>query len=81
MSSELNYTSTLQDSDSVQDDLGFQTTTVQNFANRSDHLNLTVGGNLLVGSSSLRFGFVQPLRDGDDKLFDHEFNVQFNRMF
>lgn len=87
ISSELNYTTTLQDSDSVSDILGsppifiYQTTSVSNVANRSDHVNLTLGGNLLVGSSSLRFGFVQPVQNGDDRLFDHEFNVQFNRLF
>jgi len=81
LSSELNYTTTLQDSDSVQDSIFFQTVTVQNIANRSDHLNLTIGGNLALASSSLRFGFVQPLRTGDDRLFDQEFKVQFNRLF
>ncbi len=80
MSSELNYTTTFQDSDSVQN-VSFQTVTVQNLSNRSDHLNCTLGGQLSLGSTSLRFGFVQPLRTGDDRLFDHEFNVQLNRLF
>lgn len=82
LTSELNYTTTLQDSDSVSDVFpAFQSTMVQNVSNRSDHLNLTIGGHLAFGYSSLRFGFVQPLRMGDDRLFDHEFNVQFNRTF
>ncbi len=81
ISSELNYTTTLQDADIVRDNLFIQTSTVTNVANRSDHLNFTLGGNLLLGSTSLRFGIVQPLRSGDDRLFDHEFNVQLNRLF
>lgn len=81
VSSELHYTTTLQDADFVSDNFFIQTSTVTNIAARSDHLNYTLGGNLLLGSTSLRFGFVQPLRSGDDKLFDHEFNVQCNRLF
>ena len=79
--SELHYTTTLQDSDAVSDLFIFQLATVSNVANRSDHLNLTIGGHLALGLTSLRFGYVQPLRNGDDQLFDHEFNVQFNRLF
>lgn len=79
--SELNYTTTLQDSDLVKESYVLQTIMVQNVSNRSDHLNLTVGGHLAIGSSSLRFGFVQPLRTGDDRLFNQELNVQFNRLF
>lgn len=78
---EFHYTTALQDADAVTDAFIFQTATVANTSNRSDHLNFTAGTNLALGDSSLRFGFVQPLRTGDDRLFDHEFNFQFNRAF
>lgn len=81
VSTELHYTTTLQDSDSVSHILFFQSSTVENLSNRNDHLNLAIGGHLSMGASSLRLGFVQPLRDGDDRVFDQEISVQFNRLF
>ncbi|WP_146459625.1 hypothetical protein [Rubripirellula tenax] len=79
--SELHYTTTLQDSDSVADSFFIQNVSVSNLSNRSDHLNFTVGSHLAFGLSSLRFGYVQPLRGGDDRVFDSELSVQFNRVF
>ena len=58
-----------------------QTVSVRNVAHRSDYLNLTMGGHFAFGFTALRFGFVQPLRTGDDRLFNNEFNVQVNRIF
>ncbi len=80
LTSELHYTTTLQDTDFVFQQAG-QIVAVFNQANRNDHLSITVGGQLQVGLTSFRFGFVQPLRSGDDKLFEHEFNIQINRLF
>jgi len=55
---------------------------IGNTANRLDILNLTAGATFLVGNrTTVATGLVLPLRDGHDKLFDWEFNLQLNYYF
>ncbi len=80
---ELHYTSTLQNADVVR---GFGPndtfTTVSSTYNRADVLDLTAGLHFLFGErSALTVAAVAPLRTGDNRMFDAECLVQFNRWF
>lgn len=83
---ELHYTTTMQNADIVSGTTTVGTT--DNHAvlgcldNRSDVLDLTAGVHFLLGSkSTLTVAGVAPLRDEDNRSFDAEFLVQFNRYF
>ncbi len=87
---ELHYTTTLENADIVnfqpQPQLfntGLSTfeapTRIGNLANRIDILNLTLGGVVQVANAgTLAVGYVAPLRNGMNRTFDGELNVQFN---
>jgi hypothetical protein len=51
-----------------------------NTMNRSDVLNLAIGVPLIIGQASVTNGFVMPLRTGENRGFDFEYNlrVQWN---
>jgi hypothetical protein len=56
--------------------------TVGNLRNRVDILDLTVGSTFLLGErATLATGFAFPLRTGDNRTFDWEFQAQFNYYF
>jgi hypothetical protein len=77
---ELHYTSTLNDADN--DGSGGSNLRVNNNANRIDVLNLTLGTHFQLGQlSTLTAAVVVPLKDGQNKLFDTEVGIQFNRRF
>lgn len=77
---ELHYTSTLNDADT--DGAGGSTILVNDGENRIDVLNLTAGTHFQLGPmSTLTVAAVVPLKDGENKLFDTEIGVQFNRRF
>lgn len=80
---ELHYTSTLQDTDTVElPEFNFLSGNLSNAANRVDLLNLTSGLHLELGPmSSLRVGAVVPLRNAPERVFDSELQVSFNRKF
>jgi hypothetical protein len=79
---ELHYTTTLQNMDFVSGPLGNIGATNAGGAGRRDVLNLTGGVNLQLGPlSSLTIAGVAPLKTGDDREFDSEFVVQFDRRF
>jgi hypothetical protein len=56
--------------------------TVGNLRNRVDILDLTVGTTFLVAErATIATGFVFPLRNGDDRTFNWEFQLQLNYYF
>jgi hypothetical protein len=72
---ELHYATTLQDSDIV----AGNGLAIGNASARYDQLDLTVGVDFKLGErTSIRPGVVVPLRDGDDRLFDYEAQLQVN---
>ncbi|WP_145054948.1 hypothetical protein [Lignipirellula cremea] len=76
---ELHYNTAIQDSDIVLDDA--DTFGYGNIDNRYDVLNLTAALHFQLGAcSNLRVGAVMPLRQ-EDRNFDTELMVQFNRYF
>jgi hypothetical protein len=80
--SELHYTTTLQDSDVLALNINGADLTVASRGNRFDVLNGTIGVQMLMFEiSSLRVAGVFPLRGEDQRLFDSEIQVQFNRRF
>lgn len=80
--SELHYTTTLQNSDVLAANIAGADLTVANRGNRFDVLNATIGVQMLMFDvSSLRVAGVFPLRGEDQRLFDSEVQVQFNRRF
>jgi hypothetical protein len=80
---ELHYTTTIQDSDTVNIPItSVFGGNVTNSANRLDLLNLTSGLHFQLGPmSNLRVGAVVPLRAEPDRVFDSELQVFFNRFF
>lgn len=83
---ELHYTTTMQDAKLVTGSAttrgGENQVIVGCLENRSDVLNLTGGIHFLIGSkSNLTVAGVVPLRNEDNRSFDAEFLVQFNRYF
>lgn len=81
VASELNYTSTTQNSDIFVRTTFLQQFTIRNDANRVDALNLTLGTQFNIAKTELRLAFVQPLRNGDDRAFTNELSFQANRHF
>jgi hypothetical protein len=80
--SELHYTTSLQDSDVLALNLAGGNITIASRGNRFDVLNGTIGVQVLMFDlSSLRVAGVFPLRDEDQRFFDSEVQVQFNRRF
>jgi hypothetical protein len=71
---ELHYTSTMNDSDSVVTGAG----TIRNTGGRVDVLNATAALHFQRGRKALRFGGAAPLKDDRDRTFDAEFFVQYN---
>ena len=79
---ELHYTTTLQDVDRINGNVGGNAIFLNNTGNRFDVLNGTIGVQaLLFDASSLRVAGVFPLGNEDRRLFDSEVQVQFNRRF
>ena len=80
---ELHYTTTVQETDTVQLSGGnLLNGSLSNSANRQDLLNLTSGLQAQLGAAtSLRVGAVVPLRDQPDRVFDSEVQVSLNRKF
>jgi hypothetical protein len=85
---ELHHNTTLEDSESVVVGPGINAgsfggvDTYTNPSNRLDVLNLTGAVRMeLAGISYLTIFGVTPLREGDDKLFDSEFGVQYSRLY
>jgi hypothetical protein len=83
---ELHYTTALQDTDAigpvVLGGLGGPTFETRNAANRVDVLNATVGlYTELRQDTTLHVAGVFPLRSWDNRFFDAELLVQFNRRF
>ncbi len=92
---ELHYTTTLRNANIVQlpgdgstDVVGGTTLVAEpgpqvgNLQNRLDILNLTAGATALVANrATVTTGFVFPLRQGDDRLFNWEFQLQLNYYF
>ena len=77
---EFHYTTTLQDTDFVRDSLAY--VQFDNPANRMDIPNLTVGlHSEIFGCNLVRVAGVIPLKNGDDRLFDSEIQVQLERRF
>jgi hypothetical protein len=80
--SELHYTTSLQDSDVLAFSAGGADLTIAGRGNRFDVLNGTIGVQMLMFEvSSLRVAGVFPLREEDQRFFDSEIQVQFNRRF
>jgi hypothetical protein len=80
---ELHYTSSLQDTDEIQDDAAGRAFTYSNSFNRFDVLNLTAGFQAQYNVlTSIRVACVVPLGAADDdRFFDSELQVQINRRF
>jgi hypothetical protein len=79
---ELHYTTTLTNMDFVSGPAGSIGASSTGGAGRRDVLNLTGGVNLQLGPlSSLTIAGLAPLKTGDDREFDSEFIVQFDRRF
>ncbi len=81
---EFHYTTTLQDTDVVQQAVypAQLQLTFANFANRVDIVDLTVGLHLEFANHTLcRVGGVFPLPSGDNRSFDSEVQVQLERRF
>lgn len=71
---ELHYTTALNDADFVQDSKRIVTFGAGN--NRFDVINLTAGLQANIAeSTTVRVGYVTPLRGGDNRFFDHEITV------
>lgn len=80
--SELHYTTSLQNSDVLTTQISGADITVASRGNRFDVLNGTIGVQMLMFDvSSLRVAGVFPLRSEDQRFFDSEVQVQFNRRF
>jgi hypothetical protein len=80
---EVHYTTSVQDGDSVSGPLLSGGATIGAAGNRFDVVNGTIGVQaLLFDASSLRVAGAFPLKDGrDERFFDSEIQVQFNRNF
>jgi hypothetical protein len=79
---EFHYTTTVQDADILGGSRGLGDIVVGSTQNRFDVVNFTAGLQfLLFDASSLRIGGVFPLASEDQRLFDSEIQVQFNRRF
>jgi len=81
---ELHYTTTLNDTDEVIAGSPFESDgdRLLNVANRLDILDTSVGFRAQFGSELfLTASFVAPLRTGDDKSFDSEFNLNLSRYY
>jgi hypothetical protein len=77
---ELHYTTTINDSDSVQ--AGGPSDVLNNPFNRLDVLNATVGMRVQVGRKGFAtFGYVAPLRSAEESPFNGEFNMNFTRTY
>lgn len=83
---EAHYTTTLNDAETS----SFQVTTIAgqdvdlalgNQANRVDVVNLAAAASIRFGKSEILPTFVVPVTDGDNKPFDYEVSVLFNRFF
>jgi hypothetical protein len=74
---EYHYTTTLDDTDSV-DFFGFRLT---NDFNRVDASNLTIGLEAKVAKTSFRVATTLPLTNEENRQFDAEIIVQVNRQF
>jgi hypothetical protein len=75
---ELHYTTSINNTDEV--DLG--TASISNPFNRIDILNSTVGFRFLLGQKTFAtLGAVIPLRTGDDRPFESEFNFNLSRLY
>lgn len=70
---ELHYTSTLNDTDSVD--------AIQNYFGHMDVLNMTIAMHADIALSSVRIGAAAPLRDDEESLYDAEVIVQLTRRF
>jgi hypothetical protein len=71
---ELHYTTTLQNSDSVAG--------VSNTFNRMDIIDATTGVHILLGQqATLTLAGSLPLTRNENKMYDAEFFVQFDRRF
>ncbi len=79
---ELHYTTTLNDSDSLRLWAGNADFYLYSPADRTDLLNLTIGLHTEWRNNTLlRVGSVFPLRTGTDRTFDSELQVQLERRF
>ncbi|TVS17934.1 MAG: hypothetical protein EA424_11875 [Planctomycetaceae bacterium] len=79
---ELHYTTTLNDGDSLRLWAGNAIFDLDSPANRTDLLNLTIGLHTEWRNNTLlRVGSVFPLRTGTDRTFDSELQVQLERRF
>jgi len=80
---EFHYTTSLTDSDVLAAEGGGNSIVLQNPVNRFDIVDFTVGVQaLLFDASSLRVAYAFPLGTRDDqRFFDSEVQVQFNRRF
>lgn len=78
---EYHYTTTLDDTDSV-DFSGFDIDFgLRNDFNRVDASNLTVGLHAKVAKTSFRVATALPLKNDEDRQFDAEIILQVNRQF
>ena len=76
---ELHYTTTLEDSDTVQISTLVNDFQITSFGNRIDVLNLTLGVHSIFGNGTqFRLGAVSPITDDDNRFFDFEFQAQLN---
>lgn len=80
---ELHYTTSIQDTDTVAGMAGGRPFNFTNRFNRFDILNLTSGVQAQVfNATSVRVAVVVPLGSGEDRrFFDNELQVQVNRRF
>jgi hypothetical protein len=80
---ELHYTTSVQDPDLVAGTAGGAGAVITNTSNRFDVMNYTIAVQaLMFDASSLRVGGVFPLGSRQDqRFFDAELQVQFNRRF
>jgi len=77
---ELHYTSTLNGASILQGTTSNNYFAFGNFADRQDIVDLTVGVHAeLAGHTIVRAAGVIPLRDGDNRLFNSEVQVQLER--
>jgi hypothetical protein len=83
MVSEVHYTTSLQDPDLVAGATQDTGAVVTNTSGRFDVVNATIACQALLREwSSLRVGAVLPIgRDDDERFFDAELQVQFNRRY
>ncbi len=76
---ELHYTTTLEDSDTVVVNTGLNTFNLTSLGNRLDVVNLTLGLHTVMNNGTqFRLGTVTPITDGDDRFFDFEVQAQLN---